>query len=85
MRALVFLSLAACSAPVEDCHVTRGEWTQRSSDRVALFTASPECASGFCLVDRPDASVGTCIQRCEPACPAGKRCVQVDQDRLCLP
>jgi len=89
MRALLLvLLLVACATPVEDCQILRPvseDEARRLHGNFLILSATAECASGLCMQDTPDASVGTCAQPCLPGCPEGMQCVQVDEQRLCLP
>lgn len=62
MRTLLpVLLLVACSTPVEDCRILRpvsADEGRRLHGNFVILSATAECASGFCMQDTPDASVG---------------------------
>ncbi len=84
MRVALVVVLAACAAPVEECHPPSTGW-EPVPGRSVVITSSAECSSGFCLQSQPDASLGSCVRPCEPACPEGTHCFELDRERLCLP
>ena len=93
-----FLLLSACSpAPEENCllhsktALTDGEAAQRVDAGFVLTSSSIECELGLCVRDQtvtpgPPASqpLGYCPAPCEPACPEGTACTQLDAARVCL-
>lgn len=71
--------------------LTEGEAAQRVDAGFVLTGTSTECALGLCVRDQtvtpgPPASqpLGYCPAACEPACPEGTACTQLDAARVCL-